>query len=185
MYWHAGCEVGKNKRRLSARVEALLQTKKDQVVLSSSGYMNRDWSWNIKQSRGIHISAREIKEFVHIIREIKTDQNRPDKTEEKQMCVGGWVSGGGGRSGYDRMSWKCIVWSTLHNGRTILSITWLDVICGCNETMRQLNLLSAVSPYKPGLWIYVYTYINLLVDARKMNHRHFLCWNIWWSQFIS
>lgn len=60
------------------------------MVLSSSGNMNRDWSWNIKQSRGIHISVGEIKEFGHIIGEIKMDQNRPDKTEEKQTCVGGW-----------------------------------------------------------------------------------------------
>lgn len=29
MYWHTGCQVGKNKRRLSARVEALLETKKE------------------------------------------------------------------------------------------------------------------------------------------------------------
>lgn len=29
MYWHAGCEVGKNKRRLSAQVEALFETKKE------------------------------------------------------------------------------------------------------------------------------------------------------------
>lgn len=55
--------------------------ERDQVVLSSSGCINRGWGEDIKKKSPVGFRFLSelggIKEFVCLVRKIKTDQNRP------------------------------------------------------------------------------------------------------------